>query len=115
MLTKLGRFLFRGQSSLTSSGMDGWVWLRAVVFTALLSLIVNIWLTRSLDQSYYGAVLPSINKANSTEEAVAEAIHLCGADASAADQDYVREAFRQRTANKPCRDYLLDLIRAMHG
>jgi hypothetical protein len=115
ILNTLCRFFLRGQSSLTSSGLDAWVWARAIVCTALLSLVINTWLVRSVDQSYYRATLPTINAAKSTEEAVAAAILLCGADASAAEQDYVQEAFRQRTANKPCREYLLDLIRAMHG
>jgi hypothetical protein len=115
VLSALSRFFLSGNSSLTGSGLDVWVWARAIVCTALLSCAINTWLLRSVDQSYYRATLPAINNAKSTEEAVAAAIQLCGAEAGAAEQDYVQEAFRQRTANKPCREYLLDLIRAMHG
>lgn len=108
-------FLIRGGTSLNRSGMDGRVWLRALVITAIFFGVLNTWLMWSVERNYHNAVLLEINEARSTEEAVQVAIDQIGAEPSMADIPGVKEAFRERSDSKTAREYLLGIIGSVQG
>jgi hypothetical protein len=111
----IGRFLVLGDGVLSSSGMGLRIWVRGMVFTALSFGLLNTWLAWNVDRSYANATLLEVNEARSTDEAVQEAIAAIGSKADMAQQEFVREAFRERPASATYRFYLLNIIRAVQG
>jgi hypothetical protein len=86
-----------------------------MILTALSFGLLNTWLIWNSSRSYANARLSDINDAKSTDEAVQRAIATIGAEPKMAQQEFVREAFRERPSKATCRHYILNIIRAVQG